>query len=61
MGKGNWLTSKGMKKKLGFLAFVLLLVWDMVKLIEVSFSTEKEEGVSGAYKQQNQESYCSEI
>lgn len=36
MGKGNWLTSKRMKKILGFLAFVLVLVWDMVKLIEVS-------------------------
>lgn len=47
MGKGNWLTSKGVKKCWVFFFFVLVLVWDTVKLIEVSFNTGKGGNVWG--------------
>lgn len=42
MGKGNWLTSKRMKECWGLFFFFLILVWDIVKLIQVLFNTWKE-------------------
>ena len=52
MGKGNWRTSKGMKKCWVFFFVVLVLVWDMVKLFKCHSILGKGGGMSGTYKQQ---------